>query len=97
MVRWTDRLAELGAQRCDGRGNPQRFAADSSLRQLVRGYSLKRKTSSARVTNVDAGHFGREIVVGKANDLRLYTAPRRCGLSGRPRRKIGVWFVHYFR
>jgi hypothetical protein len=27
-VRWTNRLAELEAQCCDGRGNPQQFAAD---------------------------------------------------------------------
>lgn len=52
-----------------GRGCSQMLAANSFLRQLVRDYSLKRKSNSARVLNVDADRFGREIVVGTANSL----------------------------
>jgi hypothetical protein len=86
MVREMGRRAELEAQRWDSRGNPQQFAAKSFLRQLVWGCSLKRKASSACVAHIDADRFLGEIVVGTVNNLRLCTAPPRCGLSGRPRR-----------
>ena len=37
----------------------------SVLRQLVRGYSLKLKESSAHVMNLDVDRFGREIDLAK--------------------------------
>src|SRR5437899_4333127 len=76
---WRRGAAKAGVIR--GKPPPRSF-----LRYLVREYSLKRKTSFARVAEADVDHFSREIDVGKANNLRQCSVLQRCGLLGRPGR-----------